>query len=513
MIEKLYMEMKDMERFRHLLIRSALMLTLCILIMLAVSSLFVTARVGAIPGRDEYVLLANDSFPANVLLTAGMIGLLLIFKRCFSVRTVFVLAGIAAGCSFMFLMGTEIRQMYDAYSVAEAARLFSQGNYKAMTLDYFNTSSYQLGICLPMEIVMRLLPGIDINLFMQGLGVVFNALSVLMLALLTREITGDARLTAVVGILSACFLPAFLYPAHAYNTLPMLFCVTGAMLVYTRYVRTRKVCFGFLYAALLALAYMLKPNAAIAIIALGICAVFDAMESRSVKPVCFALLSAVSAVLLARAVIWQYELRSGINLTPDISMLARFAMGLQEGGAEAGWFNRYIEQFFPFEVTEQEERAVALADIIVRLKEMATDPAMTVDFFRRKLLSQWQEPTCGTLWIGRAGGQHGFLAGVTSEIYAQDSTVGLMLEGYMNIFQQALYLLSCAGLVKWIADRPKGVRLMLPVYVLGGILYHWLFEAKSQYAYIYLLMLMPLAAQGLCMIDDAYEKWKANRRG
>ena len=38
--------------------------------------------------------------------------------------------------------------------------------------------------------------------------------------------------------------------------------------------------------------------------------------------------------------------------------------------------------------------------------------------------------------------------------------------------------------------------------VLGGALYHLIFEAKAQYAYPYMVYMLPLAAAGLCRLED-----------
>ena len=42
----------------------------------------------------------------------------------------------------------------------------------------------------------------------------------------------------------------------------------------------------------------------------------------------------------------------------------------------------------------------------------------------------------------------------------------------------------------------------LPVAILGGALYHLIFEAKAQYAYPYMVYMLPLAAAGLCRLED-----------
>ena len=503
------------ERAQRLCIRAALALVLAAVLCFAVCGLFVRVEVGSSERAVEAVTFVREAFWPNLAVTALLLAALLLLARLTACRagrrTLAAAAALLAGGSMGFLLGAKTPQSYDAAYVLEAAQLFAQGNYKVMQQPYFHACSYQLGLCLPLELVLRLLPGLDPNLFMQGMGVLLNAASVAMLAWLAGQALGG-RAAWLTLLLTGLFLPAMLNPVHAYNTLPMFFCAVSAMCCFARYLRTRRARWGFAWAMLMGVAYMLKPNAAIPMLALLICAVLDALRSRDLRAVGFALLSAALGVLLIRGVIWQYELRSGVTLTGNVSMLARLTMGMQDGYVEAGWYNRYIERFFPLEVTAEQEHAVALADLTQRLHEMKAAPAMAADFFRRKLLSQWLEPTCGILWYAGLGEPSGPLAALAQPLYAQGGAIRTALEAYMNAFQQALYLLACVGLAGTIRRKPGALQLMLPLYVLGGVLYHAVFEAKSQYAYVYMLLLLPSAALGLELLIQGLARMTGRRR-
>ena len=488
------------ERAQRLCIRAALLLALAAMLCFAVCGLFVRVEVSSSEQAVEVVTFVREAFWPNLAATAALLAALPALRRLLAGRAghrVLTAAALLLACGSMtFLLGARTPQSYDAAYVLEAAQLFAQGNYKVMQLPYFHACSYQLGLCLPLEIVLRLLPGLDVNLFMQGLGVVLNAACAAMLAWLAGQAFG-AGVSWTTLLLSCLFLPAMLNPVHAYNTLPMFFCTVAAMCCFARYLSTRHARWGLAWTVLMGFAYMFKPNAAIPILALLICSVLDALRSRDGRIVGFALLSAVLGVLFLRAVIWQYELRSGVTLTGNVSMLARLTMGMQDGRVEAGWYNQYIEQFFPLEVTAAQERAAALSDLTQRLQEMKADPALAGDFFTRKLLSQWLEPTCGILWYAHLSEPTGTLAALAQQVYAQGDALRTALEAYMNVFQQVLYLLACVGLAGTIRRKPGSLQLLLPLYVLGGVLYHVLFEAKSQYAYIYMLLTLPSAALGL----------------
>ncbi|MEA5048555.1 MAG: hypothetical protein VB034_08120 [Eubacteriales bacterium] len=59
------------------------------------------------------------------------------------------------------------------------------------------------------------------------------------------------------------------------------------------------------------------------------------------------------------------------------------------------------------------------------------------------------------------------------------------------------------------SDDSRASFLLLPLLILGGFSYHLLFEAKSQYALLYYVMMFPYAAFGLARAKDAIERLPA----
>ena len=491
-------------RVQRILISSVLLLCMLVLGALAFSHLFETSylHAGALP---ESVMLVRDALLPNLAMTAGGIALLMALYRVLAKRrSGYVLAALcamgAAGSAW-FLFGANTAQIYDFQYVIEAAQLFARGNYKSLQVDYFHVYSYQLGFCLPMEILLRLIPSLNINRFMQVMNVVFSFASVGLMSVLAAEATGKGQIGRMTAAMSLLFLPLFFFPVFVYGTVPMVFFSLAAMLCFSRYLRTRRVGYGLLWPALMAIAYVLKPNAAVPMIAIGICAVLDALESRDYKILFFAGLSAALSMAAIRLAIMQYEIRGGVKLTEDMSALARLVMGLKDGGGAAGWYNSYTDKFLPLSVTAEMEREMAMADLREVVKAFAADPGSLACFLREKLLTQWLEPTNGCLWYGNLNDQHGPLAQLAAPVYGQDSALRRLLEGYMNVFQQGLYLLACVGMGKLLREKKNGGSLALALVFIGGVAYHLIFEAKSSYSYMYVLLLLPLAAQGLYVLE------------
>ena len=76
----------------------------------------------------------------------------------------------------------------------------------------------------------------------------------------------------------------------------------------------------------------------------------------------------------------------------------------------------------------------------------------------------------------------------------------------MKVWQQTVYMLTVIGLWYGWRKADQTVQLILPLVVLGGFLYHMIFEAKSQYIYVYMMYLVPIAAQGLCEVEYQLRK-------
>lgn len=494
------------QKLQRICVCTALGLALCLLAVLIIGGMFVTAHLGRQSWSHEAIVFTRDGLLANALLTAATLGAVALMNRLLSRFAMVKLSAamLAAWCvgALVLVVGAEVKQMYDFAYVLEGAELFARGNYKPLEIDYFHIYSYQLGICLPMEVVKRLLPGLNLSMFMQVLNVFLSAGTAGAMAALAQVLFSGREAKAAV-LLHVLFLPLALQCIYVYGTLPMLMMTACAALSLALCMKRRKARFGLAYALCIAAAYMLKPNAAVPLIAMTIAALMDALVSRDWKLLIWAALGALLSVGLLKLVIWQYELRAGVQLTGNLSALARLVMGLQEGGAEAGWFNHYTEQFFPFEVTQQQEKEIAAADLAARLAQMKADPLMTLAFFRDKLLSQFLEPSYCAMWYGDLCAHEGALAQGTKALFADGGAIRAALERYMGLYQKMIHILCAAGIAGMLKRKDLSMAAVaLPVCLLGGTLYHMIFEAKAQYMYMYIVLMMPVAAHGLCMISD-----------
>ena len=484
---------------------AALIVFACVLALVTLGALSTTASSAVANNRmNQQVTLARDGFGGLALTAALLLALAAVhaFLRRRAGRRAFAAAlALWTAAALCFVLSVGLLPRADSALVIEAAKRFAAGDFSPLEGEYFSRVSYQLGICLPLEGLARLLPGLDLNLLMQALNCVISAALMALLCGLAGGLSGDARTSGAAALLYLAFVPMLLFNMFVYGVLPMLLLCVLAMRCFARCARTGERRFGVLYALLIGAAAALKPNAMIVMLALLICAAVHALQRKDGFLLLCAALSVVLCFALPAGVIRLYELRAGVTLAPDTGMLLRLAMGMQDSMIAAGWYNGVIEEYWPLSVTPEMEKAAALEMLAARLREFAADPAGAWAFFKEKCLTQWAEPSYDILWYGAVCGKSGRFNGLAHAIFRDGSPVRALLAGYMNIFQQAAYVLALIGTCGMIREkRIEAVQLMLPVTVLGGFLYHMLFEAKSQYIYPYMLLLLPLAAAGMDLL-------------
>lgn len=504
---------EKMQKLSAFLAGAALLLAIVLLAALALSAHVVTVHESHenYP-MNELVVFWQDNPLLSVLATiaaiAVMMGLHALLEKGRKLHLDKALLALWMMATAAWLWGVQLVPRADSQRVVEAALLLAQGDYAPMRDIYFNDSSYQMGICFALEMIRRLLPMLDLALVVQLLNVLMCAGMAAVMAAFIREICGDGHEKSAFA-LYLLFLPMPFYCTYVYGTIPMMLFTACSALCFAQYVRRGGVKYGLGFALFMGLAVVMKPNAMIAMLALAICAVLHAMKCRDIRVIAYAALMAVLCVLLPRAVVWQYELRSGAHFSGDISMLARLVMGFQRSATGAGWFNNYIDQYSTWLMEPAAAKQLILTDLRAIFAEFAAAPATFVRFVAEKCASLWLEPTYSVLWHGVVCDTVGRFNGLANMVYLETGVLRMPLERVMDALQQALYVLSLIGTAGCLKKKNDPVQILLPVIVLGGFLYHLLFEAKSQYIFVYAFFLVPLAAQGLCMLEGLLRrKWK-----
>lgn len=476
---------------------------------------------------SEHVVQVWDSLPVNAALVAGWLVLLRLALRLEARVRLGWMTGISLGITFA--LGAAWVLVLRAIPINDTGVLYycaaglAKGDPSELWRHeaYLRAYPFQAGYMQYSELLQRLFG--RHSTLPQGL---VNAAFLTAAYGAVMDLTWRALRDRRVQLLTALLLPACVQPVYyvtfLYGNLPGLCLSLWAVCCLLRWVQGGRAWWTAAAVLLMAGAVVLKPNYLImALAAAAVTALYalgrqksPAAPALSAKggrarrfgalALCALLLAApMAADRLARRVL---EKRTGFALGAGAPQTVWLAMGMQEGPLAPGWYNRY-----PLALMERAgldtdaARALNRQDIADRLGEFAADPGYALSFYHEKMVSQWAETTFESLLVNRVMPNETRLpAAVDSLLRGRGAqAAALYMEGYALILY-AGFALGAALLARGLWRRAAPALwarlygpLILMICVLGGFLYHMLFEGKSQYLMVYLPMMVPLCAMGL----------------
>ena len=271
----------------------------------------------------------------------------------------------------------------------------------------------------------------------------------------------------------------------------------------------------------LALSVMLRKNSLIPIIAVLLVLLFESLRfGRSVRArLCLlgmAVCLAVTSVGILPLVQKCYEKKAGNTLSSGVTAMSYFAMGMQEAPRGCGWYNGFnIDTYDAAGMDSVLANEISRQAVLERLAYFREHPGYAVDFYARKHLSQWADGTYASrqATLAAYGGRSGFF----QEVY--DGSLSSAYIEWGNAWQDVLYLGTLVFCISTVHRKRKYTATALQgsntaslylyvglIAVLGGFLFHILWEANSRYIFLYSLLLMPYCAAGVYTVFAEHAK-------
>ncbi len=485
-----------------------LILTFAFILGLTAAAFWETSLLNTEDASGENIEFYADNVFLNIIILALLLSAgYLFYRHCegfdFRRMEIALLIWVFA-LGTVYIATTKLRapSYSDSFLVTYGAQRAAMGDYSILSEKYFHRFPFQLGYVLYSELFFRVM-----NLFLRGLPEGYAVLALQELNLLWLilqyhaliEITGllfkDERIRKLLILLLFFCLPPLLTLPFLYGNVPAYACGICAVWMMLMFIKRGKIRYGVLCALFLTLAVTLKLNLLIFCVAVGGAWLVILLKKPTFKSLLCLLFAAACVLTLPELPQKIYEKRIGIDYGDGIPMIAWMAMGFSEGYAAPGWYNAAytVESFERNAYDSAATAAEARETVAERAQVLRGDPAGMFAFFSQKLRSQWNEPSYGSLWLNQvypSYGRKGFL----NDFFCGSGARRTL--GTMNQFQQFVFLGMLFGLMRlW---RKKDLlRCLLPLILLGGLLYHLLFEAKSQYALPYFLLMLPIAAYGM----------------
>ncbi len=394
-----------------------------------------------------------------------------------------------------------------AQTFADAAAYGVDGNYAALQDGgYIHMYPNQLGLMTYDRLLQRFSPHPKVFFVVNFLLVLVNN------AILYK--TADclfhhSAVNKVTILLSFAFLPPLFFILFAYGLIPGLCAISAAFYYALRLEKTRQWRYFALTVLFCAVAVVLKQNFLIGAVALVLYFLLRLLRHGTWQSAVAMVVVMLCAVLPNRLLPACYEHNSGASLQDGTPWVLWVAMGTDIDNTEraAGWYNGYNYVTYLDSADAAEAAEKGKEKLRENVEKIQADPWRAAEFFALKTIAQWCEPMCQADWSGPLAdrGQEtstallqDFYSGGQSNavVSAWTKTVTLCIWGFALLFM----LFYAAQTTGW---EPAFM------YFIGGLLFHTVWEGKSQYILPYVVLIIPFSAYAICRVIAALPQRKA----
>lgn len=462
---------------------------------------------------QESVVFHHDDMLVNVIMLAvfGIICFLILPKmKKFSLRTELIFITVwTIFFGVIWVNSSMVQPTFDSAYVTEYAQKFASGDYSGMSDKYLQEYPFQLGYIFLTELLYKIVNANfgeqETTIFIQVMNVVFLTLIYDGIILINHELFEDKRVRHMTVLLFAVCAQPVIFCTFTYGIIPAFAFAVWALYLEILYFKKNKIWMGIISAICLGLAVMVKNNNYITMIAMLIIAVVQMLRRKHLlKDAAYIILAGVMGLSLLPTVISHYEKKSGTELGDSIPYISWIAMGMCEGGRAPGWYRGScsVTKFEELNMNQEAMKAYSSNLLKERLDYFKENPQYRKDFFYRKFTSQWNETTYQSIWNNTVRKQYEDKGKLAQWVCVDGAD---KVQSYMDFFAQLVFwgcLLAVIGCLR----NKNFLAVSMPLIVLGGIMYHMLSEAKSQYALSYFIMMTGTAAYGICIAYDVFAK-------
>lgn len=484
----------------------ALCLFVAGVVVLAVSS--VTTIYYDMGYNEDWPQYGKENIPLLLvfLLIVFACFLFLYRRRAFENPRIFLiiaLAFITAYCMTLIL-AIKPQAVNDSKSLDNIINRFMVGDYADLTdkNGYLHIWPFQLGYVGFGQIMYSIFG--ESNYFAWDIvQLICILITIFLIYKMTSEFFDDKQICAIAMLLSCGALFFYNYVTYIYGDIISMAPQTLALYMTVLYVKRKKIRYALISAVSIAAAILIKTNCEIALIALLMVLIGDALLSANAKQIVTNIaLAAITLifVFVAKSSVDAYYCNlTGLDRIPDGSPAwSHIAMGLQESELEDGWYNGY--NYHVLAENDYDTAATAAAakeNIKETLKTFVDRPLHGAHFLVRKFTTQWADSVCISTHNLDLVSRHvenqpplcDFL------VFGQGSQILIWV---MNVFMPVCYIGVIIYLLCILKGRkPTASEMLILILIFGGIVFHEFWEGSSRYTMRYYIYYLPFGAYGL----------------
>lgn len=477
---------------------------------------------------SEVIIFQTDNIALNLLFTALFTAFIFKMKKHYDFFAKvnlkymqIILAAFVMLVGLVWVFSVTSIPAADSYNIYETASQAAKGNYQSFSnggqfynSDYYNGYSYynfypfQLGFVFISEIFYRIF-GTESTMSLQVFNVMCTAAAYLGIVNITQLLFKKRSVTFFsILLLAGCFQP-ILFCTFVYgNIMGMCFAIWAAYFL-IKYFQTNKYLLLIPCGVMLVISTLAKYNNLIYLVAFVIMLILHTIKAKKWQSIAFALAICIATVGTSNLVIMSYEKRANVTLSSGVSQTLYLDMGINDSYMAPGWYNGIaLETYKNNNLNSEQANKQAQIDIKSRMSYFGKNSDYMLDFFSKKIVSQWNEPTYESIWVSEVKSHTNDLNWIAKGMY--DGSIGQFFELYFNFYMQILFITFAVGIYFMFLKRKTNIEtVLLPLVLLGAFGYHLLFEGKSQYVLTYIILMIPTASFAFdTILNGKYEKIK-----
>ncbi len=308
-----------------------------------------------------------------------------------------------------------------------------------------------------------------------------------------------AKLTLFIEFL---FLPLFFFFLFGYGSLPGLCFITMAVYCFICYLNSEnKLRNIFLMIILSFIACKLKQNYKIASIAMFITIIINSMKKglkKNLVSIFFSILLLFASLTSDSVTKSIFEKYYSVEIGSGVSTITYIAMGtdLNNNMRAPGWYDGspyYDSDKFDYDYSAMKE--YEKEKLVDNIKATLASPFKLFSFYTRKISSLWSEPLFQSIWSGPTN-DNGivYVNGALLESIYGDGVANKML----ILFCKCILVIIIFSSFLFSRKHLNNVNyIFFVLYFIGGFIFHLFSEGKSQYTFMYIVLLMPIVGYEL----------------
>lgn len=352
---------------------------------------------------------------------------------------------------------------------------------------------------------------------------IVNSATITLIFLITKYIGLSVPIRNITTIMSFLFTPLLFRTLFVYNNnFAQLILISGLILLVLAYQKNNSfIC--FVSAGLFVLAALLKNNFLIGLVAIVFVLVF-ATKNRKMKGI-FIVFS-LFLMLMVPIITNKYYSSFTNNRFPfndaGIPKMSYLVMGSAEAVERNGWYNGYtLDTYRKNHYSSKKTQEQSKRDLIARCSYFKRHPMYTAKFFYSKTITTWTDPTFQTLWdapipivVNTKNPQKRIINRIYS-VYSNNSVKHNNPQNadyrYISQLNKLIVLITLlssifVGLLLLIKDTMfnetyRNYCLFAFLFFIGGFIFHFFWETKSQYVLQYIILLIPIGFDGFQRIS------------